>query len=126
MATYRQVVDEIRNAPGFATSLGFKENEQRIFANAAALEERLNDRFQQAFTEVTATLSSKLITQPSATKQVDTQPTIPVGGNDTLVCVIMGHNARSTQNDRATLDHPYRATHGPSPSDDGNPIKTAR
>jgi hypothetical protein len=72
MATNIQVDDENRDAPEFVTSLLFKEHEQRLLANVAALEERLNGRFQQAFTELTATLSSTIITQLAAAKQVST------------------------------------------------------
>jgi hypothetical protein len=43
----------------------------------------LNDRFQQAFTEQTATLSSTFITHLTTTKQAITQSTIPVGVDDT-------------------------------------------
>jgi hypothetical protein len=42
MATDRQVDDEIRDAPEIVTSVEFKEHEQRLLANAAASEERLN------------------------------------------------------------------------------------
>jgi hypothetical protein len=63
MATDRQFDDEIRDAPEFVTSVELKQHEQRLLANAAALEERLNGRFQQAFTELTAMLSSTIITQ---------------------------------------------------------------
>jgi hypothetical protein len=34
MATYGQVVDEIRDAPEFVTSLEFQQHEQRSLANA--------------------------------------------------------------------------------------------
>jgi hypothetical protein len=66
MATYRQVVAEIRDAPEFVTSLDFKKQEQRLLANATIAEERLNDRFHEAFTELTATLSLTHITQLAA------------------------------------------------------------
>jgi hypothetical protein len=36
MATDRQVVDEIRDAPEFVTSVQLKQHEQRLLANAAA------------------------------------------------------------------------------------------
>jgi hypothetical protein len=63
MATYRHIVDEIRDAPEFATLVEFKQHEQRLLAHATASEERLNGRFYHAFTELTATLSLILITQ---------------------------------------------------------------
>jgi hypothetical protein len=68
MATDRQIVHEIWDAPEFVTSSEFKQHEQGLLANAATSENHLNDRFQQAFTELTATLSSTLITQLAATK----------------------------------------------------------
>jgi hypothetical protein len=43
MATHRQVVDEIRDAPDFVTLVEFK---QRLLTNVAASEERLNGRFR--------------------------------------------------------------------------------
>jgi hypothetical protein len=46
MATYTQGVDEIRDAPEFVTSVDFKQHEQRLLANAAASEKRLNGQFQ--------------------------------------------------------------------------------
>jgi hypothetical protein len=46
MATDRQVADEIRDTPEFVTSLEFRQHEQRLLANVAASEERLNGRFQ--------------------------------------------------------------------------------
>jgi hypothetical protein len=45
MAIYRQVVDEIRDAPEFVTSFEFKQLEQRLLANASTSKERLNGRF---------------------------------------------------------------------------------
>jgi hypothetical protein len=45
MATYRQVVDEIRDAPKSVTYVKIKQQEQRLLANVAASEERLNGRF---------------------------------------------------------------------------------
>jgi hypothetical protein len=36
MAAYGQVVDEIRDAPEFVTSVEFKQQEQRLLANVAA------------------------------------------------------------------------------------------
>jgi hypothetical protein len=50
MATDKQVVDEIRDAPEIVTSLEFKQKEQRLLANAAVSQDRLNGQFQQAFT----------------------------------------------------------------------------
>jgi hypothetical protein len=97
MATDRQVVDEIRDAPEFVTSVESKEHEQRLLANAAASEKRLNGRFQQAFTEVTSTLSSTIITQLATAKQVNTQLASPVGVNDTPKGGIAEHNARIVQ-----------------------------
>jgi hypothetical protein len=82
MATHRQVVDEIRDAAEFVTSLQFKQQEQRLLANASASQERMNGRFRQAFTELTATLSSTLIIQLAAARRVSTQPTSPVGVDD--------------------------------------------
>jgi hypothetical protein len=61
MATPKQVVDEIHDAPEFVTSFKFKQHEPRLLAYAATSKERLNDRFQQAFSELTATLNSTLI-----------------------------------------------------------------
>jgi hypothetical protein len=72
MATDRQGVDETRDAPEFVRSIEFKQQEQRLLANAAALEERLNGQFQQAFTKLTATLSSTIITQLATAKQAST------------------------------------------------------
>jgi hypothetical protein len=66
-----QVVDEIRDAPEFVTLVEFRQHEQRLLANAAASEERVNGRFQQAFTELPVTLSSTIITQLAAPKQVN-------------------------------------------------------
>jgi hypothetical protein len=43
----------------------------------------VNGRLQQAFTELTATLSSTLITQLATAKQVNTEPASPVGVDDT-------------------------------------------
>jgi hypothetical protein len=40
MATYRQVVDEFRDAPEFFISFEFKQQQQRLLANVAILEER--------------------------------------------------------------------------------------
>jgi hypothetical protein len=74
----REVVDEIRDAPEFVTSVKFKQHEQRLLANAAASEERLNGRFPQAFTGLKATLNPNIITQLSATNQVITQLASPV------------------------------------------------
>jgi hypothetical protein len=97
MVTDRQVVEEIRDAPEFVTSVEFKQHEQRLLANAAASEERLNGRFQLAFTELTATLSSTIITQLPAAKQVSTQIASPVGVDDTPNDGIAEHDARSAQ-----------------------------
>jgi hypothetical protein len=72
MAIDRQVDDENCDAPEFVTSIEFKEHEQRLLANDAPSEERLNCHFQEAFTELTATLSSIIITQLAAAKQVST------------------------------------------------------
>jgi hypothetical protein len=83
MATYRQVVDETRDAPEFVTSVEFKQHEQRLLANAAASEKRLNGRFHHAFTELTATLSSTTITQLAPAQQISTQLASPVGVDDT-------------------------------------------
>ena len=44
MATYSQIVDEIRDAPEFVTFLEFKQYEQRLLANATASKERMNGR----------------------------------------------------------------------------------
>jgi hypothetical protein len=46
MATDRKVVEEIRDAPEFVTSIEFKQQEQRLLTNVAVSEERLNGRFQ--------------------------------------------------------------------------------
>jgi hypothetical protein len=46
MATHRHVVDEIRDAQEFGTSVEFKQHEQRLLANVAASEERLNGWIQ--------------------------------------------------------------------------------
>jgi hypothetical protein len=62
MATNRQVVDETRDAPESVTSIEFKRHEQRLLVHVATSEERLNGRFQHAFTELTATLGSTIIT----------------------------------------------------------------
>jgi hypothetical protein len=97
MATDRQVVDEIRDAPEFVTSVEFKQQEQLLLANAAASKERLNGRFQQAFTELTATLSSTIITQLATAKQVSTQLASPIGVDDTPKGGIAEHDARSAQ-----------------------------
>ena len=99
MATDRQVVEEIRDAPEFVTSVEFKQHEQRLLANAAASEERLNGRFQQAFTELTATLSSTIITQlpSSSANKVNTQLANSVGVIDTPKGGITDHDARSAQ-----------------------------
>jgi hypothetical protein len=51
MAKDMQVVDEICETPESVTSIEFKKQE-----------ERLNDRFQQAFTDLTVALSSTIIT----------------------------------------------------------------
>jgi hypothetical protein len=72
MAIHRQVVDEIRDTPKFATSVEFKQQEQRLLANVVASEERLNGRFHEVLTELTATLSSTINTQLAATKEVST------------------------------------------------------
>jgi hypothetical protein len=96
MVTDRQVVDEIRDAPEFVTYVEFKQQEQRLLANAAASEERLNGRFQQTFTELITTLSSAIITQLAAVKQVITQLASPVGV-DTPKGGITEHDARNAQ-----------------------------
>jgi hypothetical protein len=54
-------------------------------------------RFQHAFTEQTATLSSTIITQLVAAQQVSTKPAIPVGVNDTMKGGITDHDARSAR-----------------------------
>jgi hypothetical protein len=106
MATYRQLDDEIRDAPEFVTSVEFKDHEQRLIANAAASEERLNGWLQQAFTELTATLSSTIITQPAPAKQVSTQLASPVGVNETPKGEIVEHDARSARlpTERPSID----------------------
>jgi hypothetical protein len=71
IGTYQQVVDEIRDAPEIVAYVEFKQQEQRLLANASTWEERLNGRFQKAFIELTATLSSALITQLAAARQVN-------------------------------------------------------
>jgi hypothetical protein len=55
----------------------------------------MNGRFQQAFTELTAKLSSTLITYVAAAKQVITQPAYPVGVGDTPKGGITELGARS-------------------------------
>jgi hypothetical protein len=95
MATKRQVDAEIRDAPEIVTSAELKEHEQRLLANVAASEERLNGRFQQAFTELTARLSSTIITQLATAKQVTTKLASPVGVIDTPKGGITEHDARS-------------------------------
>ena len=97
MATDTQVVDEIHDATEFVASVEFKQQEQRLLANVVASEERLNGRFRQAFTELTATLSSTIITQLAAAKQVSTQLIYPVGVDDTPKNGITEHDARSAQ-----------------------------
>jgi hypothetical protein len=62
MATNRQVLDGIRDAPEFVTSLELKQHKPRLLANGPAPKERMNSRFQQAFTGLMATLISILIT----------------------------------------------------------------
>jgi hypothetical protein len=107
IATHRQAGDEIRDTPELVTSLESKHREQRLLANAAASEERLNGRFQQAYTELTATLSSTLITQVAGAKQVSTQPTSQVDVEDTPKGGIMEHDARSAQlpTERPSIKH---------------------
>jgi hypothetical protein len=97
MATYGQVVDEICDAPEFSTSVEFEQHEQRVLANAASSEERLNGRLQHALTELTATLSTTIITQPSTTKPVNTHLASPVGVDDTPKGGITELDARSAQ-----------------------------
>jgi hypothetical protein len=110
MATYRQVVDEISDAPEFITSVEFKHHEQPILAKAAASEEGLNDRFQHAFTELTATLSSTIIIQPAAAKQGSAQLANPVGVNDTPKGGITEHDACSAHlpTERPSINHTVR------------------
>jgi hypothetical protein len=86
---------------------------KRLLANATTSEERMGGRFQQAFTELTATLSSTLITQLAATQQVLTQPASPVGVDDTPEGEITERSAVIT-GDIVTLDQPYCATLGPA------------
>jgi hypothetical protein len=45
MATNRQVIDEIRHAPGFVTVLEFKQKKLCLQASAATSKERLNGQF---------------------------------------------------------------------------------
>jgi hypothetical protein len=58
---------------------------------------RLNGRFHQAFTELTATLSSTIITLLATTNQVSTQLASPVGVDDTPKGGITEHDARNAQ-----------------------------
>jgi hypothetical protein len=95
MATNRQGINEIRDAPEFVTLVEFKQHEQRLLANVVVSEERLNGQFQQAFTELTATLSSTIITQLAIAKQVSTQLASPVGVDNTPKGGIAEHDARS-------------------------------
>jgi hypothetical protein len=46
MASDRQIVHKICDAPEFVSSLEFKQHEQRLLANATISEERLHGRFQ--------------------------------------------------------------------------------
>jgi hypothetical protein len=95
MAKDRQVIAEIHDAPEIVTSFEFKQHEQRLLVNALASQERLNGRFHQSFTELTATLSSTLIIELAPTKRVNIQPPIPVGVDDTPEGGITWHDARS-------------------------------
>jgi hypothetical protein len=97
MDTYRQLVDEIRDAPEIVTSSEFEQQEQRLLANAATSKERLNGRFQQAFPELTATLSLTLVTQLGIAKRITTRPINHVGADDTPKGGITEHDARRAQ-----------------------------
>jgi hypothetical protein len=66
---------------------------KRLLANATTSEERMDGRFHQAFTELTATLSSTLITQLAAIQQVLTQRACPVGVDGTPKGGITEHDA---------------------------------
>jgi hypothetical protein len=126
MATERQVANEIRDAPEFVTLLELKQHEQRLLVNVVASEERKNGRFQQAFTKLTATLSSTIATQLALAKHVSTQQGSTVGVDDTPKGGITQHDARSAQlpTERPSINPTVRPW--PSPSDDGNPNSNAR
>jgi hypothetical protein len=64
------------------TPLEFKQHEQRLLVNVATSEKRLNGRFQQAFIDLSTTLSSNIITQLATIKQANNQPAISSGVND--------------------------------------------